>query len=59
MGVGSDDVDLIIDVVGYTGWNAFQEKLKSKGFSVSLEDEVICRMRLGELKIWKRNEQAR
>lgn len=47
----TDDVDLIINVVGYTGWAAFQDQLKSKGFSVSLEDEVICRMRLGELKV--------
>lgn len=47
----TDDVDLIINVVGYTGWSAFQDRLKSKGFSVSLEDEVICRMRLGELKV--------
>lgn len=47
----TDDVDLIINVVGYTGWTAFQEQLKSKGFGVSLEDDVICRMRLGELKV--------
>ena len=47
----TDDVDLIISVVGYTGWAAFQEKLKSKGFSVHIDDEVICRMRLGELKV--------
>lgn len=47
----TDDVDLIINVVGYTGWTAFQEQLKNKGFGVSLEDDVICRMRLGELKV--------
>jgi hypothetical protein len=47
----TDDVDLIINVVGYTGWSTFQERLKNKGFSVSLEDDVICRMRLGELKV--------
>lgn len=47
----TDDVDLIINVVGYTGWNAFQDRLKSKGFRVSLDDEVICRMRFGELKV--------
>jgi predicted nucleotidyltransferase len=47
----TDDVDLIINVVGYTGWSAFQERLKNQGFSVSLEDDVICRMRLGELKV--------
>lgn len=47
----TDDVDLIINVVGYTGWAAFQERLKDKGFKVHLDDEVICRMRLGELKV--------
>jgi predicted nucleotidyltransferase len=47
----TDDVDLIVNVVGYTGWSTFQERLKNKGFSVSLEDDVICRMRLGELKV--------
>jgi predicted nucleotidyltransferase len=45
----TDDVDLIINVVGYTGWVAFQDQLKSKGFSVHIDDDVICRMRLGEL----------
>ena len=34
----TDDVDLIINVVGYTGWAAFQEKLKNKGFSVHIDD---------------------
>jgi hypothetical protein len=47
----TDDVDLIINVVGYTGWAAFQEQLRGKGFSESIDDEVICRMRLGELKV--------
>lgn len=45
----TDDVDLIINVVGYTGWTVFQDQLKSKGFSVHSDDDVICRMRLGEL----------
>ncbi len=47
----TDDVDLIINIVGYTGWAEFQERLKDKGFKVHLDDEVICRMRLGELKV--------
>ena len=47
----TDDVDLIINVVGYTGWAKFQEQLKDKGFSTRLEDDVICRMRLGELQV--------
>lgn len=47
----TEDVDLIINVVGYTSWNKFQEKLKGKGFSINADDNVICRMRLGELKV--------
>lgn len=47
----TDDVDLIIDVLGNADWNNFQSKLKDKGFTVSMEDNIICRMRLGELKV--------
>lgn len=47
----TDDVDLIISVVGYTGWNSFVEQLKPHGFKISIEDEVNCRLRLGELKV--------
>ncbi|PCI21045.1 hypothetical protein COB64_00800 [Candidatus Wolfebacteria bacterium] len=47
----TDDVDLIIDVLGYAKWVEFQGQLKSKGFHVSMEDDVSCRMRLGELKV--------
>lgn len=47
----TDDVDLIINVVGYTGWNRFVEKLRDHGFKESMEDEVNCRLRLGELKV--------
>lgn len=46
----TDDVDLIIHVLGFPDWIAKQEVLKQKGFRQSAEDEVICRMRLqGEL----------
>ncbi|MFQ5534307.1 MAG: hypothetical protein ACE5EM_05735 [Sphingomonadales bacterium] len=47
----TDDVDLIVDLAGYGGWAQLQEQLRQKGFSESPEDEVICRMRLGELKV--------
>lgn len=47
----TDDVDLIIDVIGFSGWAEFQGKLREKGFRESIEDGVICRMRLGELKV--------
>jgi len=47
----TDDVDLIINVVGHAQWVVFQDRLRDKGFRESMEDDVICRMRLGELKV--------
>ncbi len=47
----TDDIDLITHVIGYPQWLVFQEQLKARGFTINLEDEVICRMRLGELKV--------
>lgn len=47
----TDDVDLIVDLAGYAQWAQMQEQLRQKGFSESAEDAVICRMRLGELKV--------
>jgi predicted nucleotidyltransferase len=47
----TDDVDLIIDLVGYAGWAELMGQLREKGFSESMEDDVVCRMRLGELKV--------
>lgn len=47
----TDDVDLIVDLAGYLEWAQLQEQLRHKGFSESPEDEVYCRMRLGELKV--------
>ncbi len=47
----TDDVDLIINVVGYTGWHKFSERLVEHGFHISMDDEVNCRFRLGQLKV--------
>jgi len=47
----TDDVDLIVGLTGMTQWMQLQETLNKKGFTVSGEDEVICRMRLGNLKV--------
>lgn len=47
----TDDVDLIIDLAGYGEWTQLQAQLREKGFSEAHEDNVICRMRLGELKV--------
>jgi predicted nucleotidyltransferase len=47
----TDDVDLIVDLTGYAEWAQLQEQLREKGFSESQDDTVICRMRLGDLKV--------
>lgn len=47
----TDDVDLIVNVVGYAQWADFQDRLRNKGFIESMDDNIICRMRLGELKV--------
>lgn len=47
----TDDVDLIMDLAGYPEWTRLQAELREKGFAESPEDTVICRMRLGELKV--------
>jgi predicted nucleotidyltransferase len=47
----TDDVDLIVDLAGYGEWVQLQDQLRQKGFSESPDDNVICRMRLGDLKV--------
>ncbi len=47
----TDDVDLIISVIGYTGWHKFSEQLVERGFRISMDDDVNCRFRLGELQV--------
>lgn len=47
----TDDVDLIVDVVGRIEWYQFQSTLRDLGFTESPLDDVTCRMRLGELKV--------
>lgn len=47
----TDDVDLIVDLVGRAQWAQLQDQLRQKGFAESPEDEVICRMRLGDIKV--------
>ncbi|MDE1466092.1 hypothetical protein [Spartinivicinus poritis] len=49
----TDDVDLIVDVIGYPAWASLQKTLRAKGFKdpIDSEDGVICRMLLGELKV--------
>lgn len=47
----TDDVDLIVGLTGMPQWMQLQEALTKKGFTVSGEDDLICRMRLGALKV--------
>ena len=47
----TDDVDLVVQLAGYAQWQMLVEQLRQKGFKQSSQDEVICRMRLGELKV--------
>jgi predicted nucleotidyltransferase len=47
----TDDVDLIVGVLGFSGWHEFSRQLKTRGFTVSIEDDVACRFRLGQLQV--------
>jgi predicted nucleotidyltransferase len=47
----TDDVDLIINVVGYAKWETFKDRLRAKGFTEKMDEEVNCRLFLGELKV--------
>lgn len=47
----TQDVDLIIDIIGYPAWASFQENLRSIGFKEDSEEGPICRMRLRGLKV--------
>jgi predicted nucleotidyltransferase len=47
----TDDVDLIVSVTGYVGWSKLEQRLMKKGFKLSMEDDINCRMRLGEIII--------
>lgn len=47
----TDDVDLIVNIITHADWNKLQSKLRNRGFKENIEDTVICRMRLGRLKV--------
>jgi len=47
----TDDVDLIVDLVGRAQWAQLQNQLRKNGFTESPDDDVICRKRLGDLKV--------
>nr|WP_108523239.1 hypothetical protein [Bradyrhizobium algeriense] len=47
----TDDVDLIVDLAGFPEWAKLVDQLRTQGFSETPDDNVICRMKLGELKV--------
>lgn len=47
----TDDVDLIVHVIGYSGWHRLSKQLGERGFHQSLGEDVNCRFRLGELQV--------
>ncbi len=47
----TEDVGLIIHVDGHAQRQEWQRKLRARGFTSHMEDDTICRMRLGELKV--------
>lgn len=47
----TDDVDLIVDLAGFAEWAELMDRLRQRGFSETPDDTVICRMKLGELKV--------
>ncbi|KQW76836.1 hypothetical protein [Ensifer sp. Root127] len=47
----TDDIDLIVDLTGQAAWAHLQKELRQRGFMEAADEEVICRMRLGALKV--------
>src|SRR5690606_27112026 len=48
----TQDVDLIVHVIGYAEWHQLQEQLRTKGFQdITKESAPICAMKLGELRV--------
>lgn len=42
----TQDVDLIVHLMGYGQWNALLNELRPRGFRESMHDDVSCRLRL-------------
>ena len=47
----TDDVDLIVDLAGFAEWADLMARLRERGFTEATDDNVICRMKLGELEV--------
>jgi len=47
----TEDVDLILKVDGRVQWVSLQKQLRERGFKESMEEDHICRMLLGNIKV--------
>lgn len=47
----TQDIDLIVDADSRAGWYQLQQQLRARGFKESMDDEIVCRMNLGGLKV--------
>lgn len=47
----TDDVDLIVHAGSFGAWAQLAERLRQLGFRESMEQDVICTMMLGQLKV--------
>ncbi len=47
----TDDVDLVVHIEGKAKWLWLQRELQTRGFKQSMVDDLICRLRLGDLKV--------
>ncbi len=47
----TEDIDLIVKAESHAQWQKFQQQLRQRGFKESMEDNLICRMCLGHLKV--------
>ena len=47
----TDDIDLIVNLAGLAEWSSLLSKLRALGFAEAVDEAVICRMRLGSLKV--------
>lgn len=45
----TDDVDLIVDVLNYAAYAKLADELRVNGFKESMQDDIQCRWRLGDL----------
>jgi hypothetical protein len=43
----TDDIDIVVELLDYSGYAALEEKLRSIGFTNDQESNIICRYRIG------------